>query len=265
MLALVVIVLAGLLLVQMSQDEMDYAALESYVRAKYQRAHMIAIAEGLESYYQERGTFPSSLQALASTSGYQELRNAIELNMGYASSGGLNDGTWRFTRTVAYLVPQGSKQTVASYANTNYCGTGPITTALSWCGDQNSLYFRRETRDTVNEELTTQQVRLNRLQQKFARYFNANQRYPDKDVANNSLASSSVTSVAELVGFAGTAATCFGTFQYMGIPIDCGDIFDRWGNRVGYQFESSAHVIFVSESPFINASGEQVVVAVDRM
>jgi hypothetical protein len=265
MLALVVVVLAGLLMVQLSQDSMDYAALESYVRAKYQREHMIAIAEGVESYYQERGTFPASLQALASTAGYQELRTAIELNMGYVASGTLNDGTWRFNRTVAYMVPQGSKDTVTTYPNSNYCGTGPITTALSWCGDQNSLYFRRETRDTVNEELITQRVRLNRLQQKFARYYNANQKYPDKDGSNNSLAASSINSFADLVGFTGTAANCAGPFQYMGIPIDCGDIFDRWGNRVGYQFESSAHVIFVSESPFINASGEQVIVAVDRM
>jgi hypothetical protein len=264
MLALFVIAIAGLVLVGLSQHNLDFTGLESYARAQYQREHIVSIASGVESYYQETGTYPATLQALATTQGYQELRSTLEFNMGYATSAVLTDGSWQFKRAVAYLVPEGIAESVASYASKNYCGTGTVLTAISWCGDQRGLYYRRETRDSINADMTTQQLRFNRLQSKFVRYYNAHQEYPNRDGSNSLLAEGSLSSIASLVGYTGTPSACAGTFQYMGIPIDCGDIFDRWGNYTNYQFENVAHVIFISESPFINASGQRVLIAVDR-
>jgi hypothetical protein len=84
------------------------------------------------------------------------------------------------------------------------------------------------------------------------------------DGSNNALATSSVISIAALVGYTGNARNCTGQYQYLGIPIDCNDMFDLWGGKVGYQFETDQHVIFVSEPPIFNGSGDRVIVAVDR-
>lgn len=265
MLAWFASILAGIILVLVSQSSAVYKELAGYTRSQVERGNMIEVASGLESYYQERGVYPATLQALASTPGYEHLHSGFSNNMGYTKSGALNDGTWQFQRAVVYLVPAGSDDRVDTYPAKNYCGTGSSLTAISWCGNRQGLYYRRETRDTVNEDLTTQQVRLIRLQMKFARFYNAFAKYPDKNSSNGALSEGSLSTVAELAGYTGAPSSCQGTHQYLGIPIDCSDMFDRWGNYVTYQFESATHVIFISESPFFNASGERVIVAVDRM
>ena len=70
--------------------------------------------------------------------------------------------------------------------------------------------------------------------------------------------------LAALAGYAGTAANCSGQYQYRGIPIDCSDMFDSWGGKIGYQFESANHIILVSETPFYNSTGTRLVIPVDR-
>lgn len=225
---------------------------------------MRRVAEAIELYRRQYGAFPTSLQALATTPGYQHVAANLNGWQSYATSGALNDGTWTFTRVTAFTRSPKSGS-VASYLSRNACGTAGFATETgSWCGSVDSRWYVQDARKYFVGELTTQQVRLVRLNQKFADYYNKYGYYPKVDSGGAALGTSSITALATLAGFAGTATTCSGQFQYQGIPIDCGDMFDIWGGRVGYQFEEPGHVIFVSEPPIFNGSGERVVVAVDR-
>lgn len=244
------------------RDQYEY--LYSLVSAQTRQRDMITLAEGLEMYYTERHAFPASLAALAATSGFEYVKSSFNLWQGYAVSPSLMDGVWTFTRAVAYSVGLNDGTTAASYLATNYCGSGGYDSAASWCGSSKGRWYRKETREQVTDQITTQRVRLNRLTQKLANFYSANQKYPDVDAANIALGANSITSLATLAGYAGGASNCSGQYQYQGVPIDCADMFDLWGGAIGYQFVSGQHVILVSETPIFNAAGNRVVIAADR-
>ena len=242
----------------------QYTALWGKLRTKTQQADLILLAEGLEMFYTEKNAFPASLSAFVSSPGYEYLRSAISRGVDYSVSPTISDGIWSFNRAVVYLYDGTKGLTPTTYLASNTCGSGDFSSAVSWCGLYTSLYFKRESRDKLLEQITTQRLALNRLSMKFAAYYSANQQYPTKDASNASLAANSITSMAALAGYGGTAANCSGQFQYQGIPIDCSDMFDRWGGAVGLQFVDSQHIIFVSEPPIFDNTGAKVLIAVDR-
>lgn len=246
------------------REGFDRTATTYSLRAK--EDDMVTIAEALELYAREKGAMPPSLAALAATPGYEYLGTRYDNWQGYAISPVLNDGTWQFTRTVVYTFDRSNGMTDAEYLAKNTCGSNAFAVETGrWCGDDNSRYYVVDSRKYYKPQLTTARIKLTRLSQKFADYYNSNSAYPSVDASGSPLGVSSITSMAALAGYSGNAKNCSGTYQYQGIPIDCNDMFDLWGGRVGYQFEGPGHVIFVSEPPIFNAAGARVVVAVDRM
>ena len=225
---------------------------------------MIRTAEAMELYFREKGDYPASIAALAATPGYEYINSSMNAWQGYGVSGSLTDSVWTFRRGVLFTNDPSTGTSVSDYLSANQCDTGGYSSAESWCGTKTSMWFRKETRDQMNEQIVTERARLNRLSQKFADYKNTNSTYPDRDASNVALAASSITALAALAGYAGTAANCSGQYQYRGIPIDCSDMFDSWGGKIGYQFESANHIILVSETPFYNSTGTRLVIPVDR-
>ena len=223
----------------------------------------VKMAENVEQYFLETSSFPPDIATLATTTGFQHVKGYLNTWQGYATSPTINDGVWQFQRAVLYSSDPTTGQTQADYLNANACGSDAFDVATSWCGAKKSQWFRRETRDRFNEQITTQRVRMWKLLQKVADYYNESGAFPNKDNVGVALAANSMTSIQTLVGYSGTAASCTGTFSYMGVPVDCGDMFDLWGNPIGYQYVSSTRVVLVSEPPIFNTSGNRVVVAVE--
>jgi hypothetical protein len=255
---ILVVVIAVLLSVFTDGVATQYRDLAQLYQSHLRQINLVGIAESLDQFYHENAAIPESLSALYSSDGFQHVRSLIDSWQGYAVSPTLNDGVWQFRRLVLFSNNPTKGTTPTAYLATNTCGTGGYDTALSWCGTKDSQWFRFETRERYNDQIATQRARMARLLQKMSEYYNKNGSFPDKDHSSVALAPNSITSLAKLVGYSGS---CSGTFTYMTVPIDCGDMFDLWGNPVGYQFVSNKHVLLVSETPIYNSSGNRVVVA----
>lgn len=230
-------------------------------RTKYMQ--VVAMAENIEQFYLEHAAFPASLSALALSPGFEHSRALADNWQGYAVSPTIIDSVWQFNRAVLFSNDPSKGVNTTSYLNSNSCGVGGYDTAASWCGAATGRWFRRETRERYNEQITTQRARMNRLLQKFADFYNTNHKFPDLDSGGTALGSNSIGTIAALAAFGGSAGSCSGTYTYMGIPVDCGDLYDLWGQPVGYQFVSAQHIVLVSETPIYNNSGNRVVVAAD--
>jgi hypothetical protein len=237
----------------------QYSSRTDYIRQSRIRVEQTRMAEGLAAYRAEKGTMPASLDALIAEPGFEYLGSYRNQWMGYAVSGTLTDGTWQFERAAMWTARR--KDGGATYATENECGTGDVYTAQSWCGAKDGTWFRVESREFFPDEITQEKVRQRRTLQLLADYWTAKQSFPR--VGNNgvTLASGQLAPLPALVGYTGTAATCSGVYTWMGIPFDCGALFDVWGSPVGYQYQNDAYVILASEAPFASATGVRVIVA----
>lgn len=237
---------------------------EAY-QAKQRLHDMRSVAQAIERYSHEQHVLPASLSALAATPSFEGISASVNPWMNYAVSPQLLDANWRFQRAVLFVQDPSSGLTAAAYLAQNTCGTQSYEhETMSWCGTKNSLWYVNDTRQALPEQILNQRLRLQRLSQKFANYYNANRSFPAQDATNLALSASSITSLASLAGYTGDAKNCSGQYQYRGIALDCSDMFDLWGGALGYQFESSQHILLVSESPIFNAQGGRLVIALDR-
>ena len=235
----------------------SFANMKAY-RASGQRVQLEALAQSIQQYYEEKGQFPASLAALAATPGYSHVTSFMNPWQGYAVSGTLVDSVWSYQRVVLFSLDPTIGVSQANYLATNTCGSGSFSTASSWCPINNSIWYRWETRQDMNDAVNEQRLRLNRIQQKLASYFNAQGNFPNLDGSNAPLTQTNTYALAALANYAGTASNCTGTYSWQGIPIDCGDMFDKWGGQVGYAYFSNSHVALTSETPIRDGSGNAV-------
>lgn len=261
--ALLLAALAVLITVVVTQVVEQHAELSRMLQSRSRERAVISLAESIERYYQKTGSFPASTAALKGAGGFEHVQSAINTWQGYAVSPTITDGVWQYQRAVLFSVDPSDGTTAGAYLAANACGTGGYDTAGSWCGAKDSHWYRRETREDFNDLIVTQRARMYRMLQKLGGYYNVNGKFPDKDAVNLALGADSMTSLAALASFGGGAATCTGTYTYLGVPVDCGDMFDLWGGAVGYQFISAKHIVLVSETPIFNASGVRIVVAAE--
>lgn len=237
--------------------------LSKRYQARSKQLKVITLAESLEQFYLENGGYPASIPALTTVPGYTHTRSLVDAWQGYGISPAINDGVWLFNRMVLISNNPSKGVDAAAYMASNTCGTGGYDTATSWCGSPSGSWYRRDTRDLYNGQISTQRVRMGRLLQKMADYYNANGKFPNVDATGTALAANSIQTIAALANFSGSNATCSGNYTYQGIPIDCGDMFDQWGRTVSYQFVTKKHIVAISETPIFNNSGTRVVVAAD--
>lgn len=233
-------------------------------RSRLVTMQTIAMAENIEQFYLEKVAFPATIDALGSTAGFEHSRSLKNAWQGYAVSPTISDGVWQFSRAVLISNDPSRGIDAAAYLGANACGVGGYDTATSWCGSPKGQWFRRESRERYNDQMATQRVRMVRVLQKLTDYYNKAGKFPDKDSGGSALAANSINALSTLGGFAGAADTCSGTYTYMGVPIDCGDMYDLWGNAIGYQFVGAKHIVLISETPILNDSGDRVLVAVDH-
>ena len=260
MLTLALSILIGSLMGGVAGQRQDLAAM---YQARTKSMQIVSMAENVEQYFIENAAFPASLDSLNASAGFEHSRALLDNWQGYAVSPAITDSVWQFSRAVLISNDPSKGVDSGAYLAANACGSGGYDTAQSWCGASTGSWFRRETRERFNDQISSQRARMNRLLQKFADYYNTNQKFPDQDSGGTALGANSISTLSALAAFGGSAGTCTGTYTYRGIPVDCGDMYDSWGKSIGYQFVSSKHIVLVCETPIYNSSGNRVVVAAD--
>lgn len=241
-----------------AQDNLDLMRL---YRFNAQRSQLVMLAENLEQFYAERASFPANLSALASTPGYAHVRSLLNNWQGYSVSSALTDGVWTYQRMVAFSNDPKHGQTAAEYLIQNACGTGSFATATSWCGARSSIWFLKDTREGVNDAITTQRARLRRSLQKFGDYYSAKGEFPSQDARGTDLVAGETYRLADLAGYAGAANSCTGVYTWQGLPLGCDELFDSWGGAIGFVYTSKKVMALASETPLVNAAGTRILVA----
>ena len=191
----------------------------------------IAIAgAAVEQYYRANNNYPASLSALAATPGYEYINRFANSPRvyGYRVATGISDGTNTFARAAVFQLNTKIGETSADYTSgTNTCGTGNFDTAESWCGAKASPWVRYESRTVFIAQIADHYQRIYKLFDKISVIYSPSKNpiYPAMDPTTDYL--------VNLVGYAGTAASCSGTFRLWGnIELDCGDLFSPWGTPV---------------------------------
>ena len=263
MYALLALTVSIMLATFMTGVASQHRELAEMYQSRIKSLKAIAMAENIQQYFIETSVFPATIATLSASSGFQHTQSLTDSWQGYGLSPTITDTVWSFKRAVFFSNDPSKGVNAASYLTTNACGTGSYATATSWCGAATGQWFRTETREHFNEKISTQRVRMGRVLQRFADYYNANQKFPDKNESAVALGANSISSLNTLAGYGSGAVACTGTFSYMGVPIDCADMFDLWGGVIGYQFITSKHIVLISETPLYNNSDTRVIVAAD--
>lgn len=222
----------------------------------HREARLVAFAEAVRDYRRLHLAYPADAATLAATPGFAHTRGLLAPWQGYAVSGELNDGTWRFRRALVHSQDPRRGIADADYrsAANNRCGGEGFATAVEWCGPAaDSRWWRDELRAHYPAELAAQRAALNGTLAKLATAYGANGRFPDPGATSLTLASA--------VGYGGTATTCTGVWPLEGVALDCGDLFDRWGHPVTLNPLGPDALHLVARAPILDAAGAPVRVA----
>lgn len=207
----------------------------------------IAIAgAAVDRYYLANNNYPASLSALAATPGYAYInRIAASPNVyGYRVATGISDGTNTFARAAVFQLNTNVGETSASYTSgTNTCGSGSFDTAESWCGSKTTPWVRYESRTVLIGQTGAHYERIYKIYEKISvLYPTSNPGYPAMNPTTDTL--------ANLVGYAGSAASCNGTFRlWAGVELDCADLFSPWGTPVYLIRNSDSNITIGASGP----------------
>lgn len=219
------------------------------------------MAQALDAYESDNQAIPQSLDDLVAAQGYEFTRGLIEPWQGYLAATGLVDGSWQFDRMVFFSTQPRLGIQAAEYLDDNRCGVGSAEQAASWCGSRSGKWYRFETRNVAPQQVVKQRLRLIRTGQKLAQFFNAYKTFPPIDNYGTQFLPGDSLPIALLANYSLGSKECTGTHMIHAMPLDCGDLFDLWGQPVRYQFESNRKIALVSVSPLRDNTGKPIIIA----
>lgn len=218
------------------------------------RYRMEQIGQAIQDRYSEdpAGGLLSP-EDIAQADGYEHLRLFAPEQFGTAEGADISDGAWRFDRRAFWFESPYSVVGDTDYvtAENNACGSEKLSTAVSWCGRQGSLWLKVETREGNDQLILGEKQRLFRVVSKFVRAYSEAGMF-------TTLGAGSVVSMPSLVGYAGAASACSGVFSYNGIPFTCENLFNNWGYPIVLNQISLKHIALVSRTALITAANTPV-------
>lgn len=230
MFILLMSVLATSIMALMGTIATQNLMLRDQIAQQNMQADIAIAGAAVEQYHRANNNYPASLSALASTPGYEYINRFANSPSiyGYRVATGISDGANTFARAAVFQLNTKIGETSASYASgTNTCGSGSFDTAESWCGAKALPWVRYESRTVFIGQVADHYARIYKINDKISVMYSPtkNPIYPAMNPTSDTL--------ANLVGYAGSAASCSGTFRlWGGVELDCGDLFSPWGTPV---------------------------------
>lgn len=282
MLPSVVVGIVFMLIAALASATLGQRAYATATRQALQEQAQVAVAQAATRYTLETGQVPTSLAQLAGTLGYEDVRQytqgapLVSLTASNALTdpfiGEMADYFPTYRRAVV-VVALDRTITPAEFLNAsnNKCAGVPavgFSTSPSWCGDST---LGRWSVVSERAALGPHETQASRLQQATVDKFVA--RYTALVGASPTLAfpvaASPITLTSVAVPTLGTASvvgssaqTCTGTFTWpaaplttQGIPLDCADLYNYFGQPVRYQRTSVSRMVLTSNSRHFASDG----------
>lgn len=252
----VIVIIAVFLILQAAIIQQSATAVQSF--ETYQSSVVRSdIAALMESVVEARNSGATASyvdpQSLLSVNGYEFLRFRNIPRYQFRNATGINDGYWRFDRSVIWFESPHSAVGNNEYTTPTYntCGDDGLMTSSNWCGRTQSIWVREESKTDYAAEILGERQRLYRTISKFYRRF-------EHDQALSTSTPGTVATLASLAGYAGVASNCSGIYLYNAIPLNCSDMFNAWGIPVVLNVISAKHVALVNRTTISSAAGQFV-------
>lgn len=242
-----------------------YGALASNQIAQGANARLSVLSHGqahlleeAQRFHQERGTWPGSLTELATADGFFSVKGYLP----HASGGAWPSPSspWALHRSGTYSLAglQDQRLAVVARVRSSYNETTYLGAANNQCEGLGSVAFSSATAwcpastDAIASATTTsewsgqrEQLALRQhagLAEKLLRYRRVTGTLPAAATATDVASFALASDASSYVG----GGLCAGTFSWAGMPIECGEVYNVFGNPIRYrrisltQFELSS-------------------------
>lgn len=230
MFLVLIAVLAAAFMAVLGSVTSQNLATRDLLSTRTTESDLAIIGEAVEQFYTHNNIYPSSLPVLAATPGFGHVKTfADRPNVyGYRLATGISDGTNTFARAAVFKLNTKIGETSLDYTSgPNTCGSGAFDTAASWCGPRTSPWLRYESRALFIDQIGQHYARVYKIYQKVSQMYS-----PTKNPIYPAM-TPSTDYIVNLVGYAGSAASCSGSFRlWGGVELDCTDLFSVWGTPV---------------------------------
>jgi hypothetical protein len=258
--AIAVLFLFSFLSLLLGDQAVDTFSYTQYLRSENQATAIRIVGKNIADYQEETGRYPDSLTALAATSGYESVKGFLGKHwLHYSKSTDIDEAPFRFDRAAIFVLKDNRGLSASQYlsATENACGTGDFDSD-SWCGNNESIWQKFESRHDYLAVAGDQQKILDGLINRFARFYNKNSSFPNTKDDSSVMSSGASDTLASIVGCTDAADACSGIYFFESIPFGCNDLFGLNGSDINYRYFDD-RIILTVETAVMDDSGNQIV------
>jgi hypothetical protein len=165
---------------------------------------------------------------------------------------------FQYERLIIYI--QDNKQIVleSEFTAQNTCGTG-LNDPSGYCAPNDAKYTVLNSDAHIQNMVRTMNFRINETFYKVSQAYDGRTvGFPRRKASGLDLSDNTSATLADFVGYAGTPASCRGTYRFARMFLNCSDLFDDTGNPIVYYYKNSREVYLVVTTPFKDASGNAI-------
>lgn len=226
-------------------------------------------ASAAREFYLANGRYPVDTDELLASDEGLILRHTGKaiLPFQYTLVENIDDGFFRFDRLGIFAERVDDPTIPANYllAAENECGTTDFSDAGSFCFDPSVSASILEDRIYPSRRLARTRAFLTRTLGDFIVGFNFIGRTPRYRSDLSEMASGETDTLANIVGFVGTAATCANqSFSFEFVLLGCDDLFAvNTGTPVSYLYIDATNFVLISDTGNTDSAGAAIQTGVE--
>ena len=237
--------------------------LNEIIDARIERKHIIQIEEAARltnlylSLYNRMPVSEVELVNFANSIG--ERLNTDTLKFLYIPT--VNGSLYRYDRVILYV--QNPKEVLleSEFESLNTCGTG-LNDDAGYCAPLGAKYTVLDASNHYQNLIRTINFRMNEAFYKISQSYDGRTvGFPRRKADGGDMPLNSTVTLAEFVGFSGSASTCSGNFQFGRMFINCADMYDDLGNPILYYYKNSREIFLIARTNIRDASGNLITIS----